>query len=536
MSAYIFLLVLGISSAQLREVDGEGFSQSSFSLSESTFETSLLTAIETSISELESNPKNLDKVLENIAVVIFESLEIIAGAIIGGDGINYKNIQLDFGTAVNASLYMLIQVDGLQNLDVESVASQVTVSTKNIIEEVDGSSEVSIVAKDLGNAIIGAIGDGISEVTGNSFTYKIEIVPGSTPTAISSTSNSASSPSVESNLIVLLQNGKIQLVVQQIEEEVASSTSTSILEFFVQASATETLTPSLIDVFITIFADANFDFEILGDILVESSKVNEDFSYIISEAIIAAAEKNNINGLAQLISIAFKSQSSLSTLLLSAIEGAIVANGCTSSLGTVLIKSKEASSDESSFEAIIASNANASSCLTDSELEAGDFDTAFEVLAGSDIDTIISTFAFAIRAGQQSQVSQFLEKFFESEAISTQNLTALIGSFLQQTPPESSSLMIKAIQSTSDVSSLVAVFRSVLTGTNTEYIDTFVGLIASSVTDKTCGFEDIIDQVLADSSSNQVKTISGHLVVGGAEDCIADYAIPISVPSWWHAS
>eukprot|EP01025_Chloroclados_australasicus_P024497 TRINITY_DN2456_c0_g1_i7.p1 TRINITY_DN2456_c0_g1~~TRINITY_DN2456_c0_g1_i7.p1 ORF type:complete len:771 (+),score=135.87 TRINITY_DN2456_c0_g1_i7:174-2486(+) len=510
----------------------------SFSVASSQFSSSLEQATEQIVPELEADPQNLDQVLEAIAQAIMAELEKIAVALISETSIDASSVASEVGQAVSSALTSITEVQAYAELDVDSVVAQVESSVETILGKISAQPNVAQITEDLANAVIGAIGDAISEVSGATFTFKVTV--NATTTTTSSTEEVASVQS-SSDLLTLLEAGNIQAVITAMQKELTTGSELKVLEFLISASGNVTLQDSLIEVFIGIFAKKSFPMELLVEILVTESDLSADsLTLILQGAIAGATAAGKVNGLMAFIKFAFQGQAtSFQDIVVSSFESAITSGGCTNSLSDVLAS---ASKESSAFQGAILGSANASACASQgleiqfslsisTQLQTGDIATAFESVKTAQVSTIVASFVFSLSAGLTSEVSNLLVKFYGDESVTTEKLSLVIALFMRQDAQNATKIILDSISNTQDTISLIATFKYAFTQAESQVTEEFITLIARSIEGGSCGLSAIVEGVLADATAKQAKSITEQLVNGGAEACVPMVVAPVTEPT-----
>eukprot|EP01024_Parvocaulis_polyphysoides_P017449 TRINITY_DN17701_c1_g2_i2.p1 TRINITY_DN17701_c1_g2~~TRINITY_DN17701_c1_g2_i2.p1 ORF type:complete len:534 (+),score=110.06 TRINITY_DN17701_c1_g2_i2:97-1698(+) len=527
-SCLIFLLISSLalgSPAQSSGSQGSSLNEN-FSISSTSFASLLSTSLKQTAVQLESNPENLDAILENIAQATIGAIEKIATQVKQNTGkVDSEIVADEIGGAVNTSLTPLISVKNFENLDVENVSQQVEDAVKKVLDGVGKGSSVEKITEDLGNALIEAIGEALSKVSGVSFSFKVEISEGSSTEDVPPSPSPPQLSPAASNFLRLLQAGDVDGVVKAMLKQIQQTGDlNTIYEFFTVVAGNEAYYSSMAEVFTIFFGDANSPIQQLSDILGPVYERNSNITVILSEAVLLATSKNQVEGLVPLISVAFTGQGPLNDVMLKSIEGAISSGGCNPFLGNVLSRSKEIADNANAFQSSIVSSAKASSCLAEGlknqfsfsivdKLSEGDIDGAFKATKSTQVTTIVTSFILSIQSGYEIEVSEFLVKFFEDDNITPRKLTVMIATFLIQDPVNAPQILINSMLRTQNQQNLVATFIYAFTKANSKE---FVTLVKASIQNKSCALTNIIGGVLADSDEKQVEEITEILVEGGA--------------------
>eukprot|EP01025_Chloroclados_australasicus_P014506 TRINITY_DN1679_c0_g1_i1.p1 TRINITY_DN1679_c0_g1~~TRINITY_DN1679_c0_g1_i1.p1 ORF type:complete len:664 (-),score=79.52 TRINITY_DN1679_c0_g1_i1:1029-3020(-) len=508
----------------------------SFSISSTQLTSSLEQATAEAVPELESDPQNLDQVLQVIAQAIVSEMEKIAIALIQNSEIDVDGIAVEFGEAVRSALTSITQVEAYEELDVGSVVQQVESSVEGILSEVSTQSDIAKVTENLANAVIGAIGDALADVSGATFSYQVTVSSSRTATSTPAVATTeAAAPSGASALMLLLQVGDIQGVIESMSSQLTSGSEVAVLDFLIQASENSTFQSSLIDVFIEMFASTDFPFQELVEILPLEAQFNpEVFSLVLQGAISAAVAANRVDGLAVFVRLVFQSGSaSIQEDVVSSIGAAIKEGECSQSLSKLLAS---VSSDSRKFQGAIAGDADVSSCTTQglqlqlsitisAQISSGDVDAAFENIKTADVTTIVGSLIRSLRDSQFTEVSNLLIKFYGDESVTTERLSLVISLLLMQDSQNTTSVIVESITNTQDLSRLIATFTFAFTKAESQVTTEFVKLIAGSVENGSCALSKVVYGVLADASQDEAKAITQLLVNGGAEACV-----PVAAP------
>eukprot|EP01025_Chloroclados_australasicus_P070013 TRINITY_DN99_c1_g1_i1.p1 TRINITY_DN99_c1_g1~~TRINITY_DN99_c1_g1_i1.p1 ORF type:complete len:847 (-),score=147.42 TRINITY_DN99_c1_g1_i1:3977-6517(-) len=498
-------------------------------------------ATQQAIPQLESNPTNLDQVLDTIAQAILGEIQrIVAQVILGDNEIDTFEVTKAFGEAVKSSLESISQLEQYGEVDVDSVVAQVESEIARVLVQVSEDSDVGGVTEEIVNAVVGAIGDAISEVTGAVFTYEVNLSSIDTiATNITITDEAGPVSSSSVDLLTLLQDNDVEAITSSIATLLEEDQQLVVLEFLNSTIEQEALYPAMVEVLTAIFGDVKFPQRKLVEVIGSGEFIdNSGLAIILEDAILAAVEAGETGGLLRFINSAFLGQSELSQLMIKSMEGAIGSGGCSVLLADLLTQATKAQND---FLTAIAGSAGISSCLSQGfeiqfplsvvdQIQSGDIDSAYENIKSSQVSTIVASFVFSLSNGIDTEVAELLSKFYEDEVTTVEKLGLIIALFLRQDFENALPVILESVSRTQDLSELIATFKYALTEGEEQVLQEFVSLIAGSVDQGECGLGDIIAGVMRRSRPPQVKAITQLLVDEGLEVCVPGVQ-PVPIPN-----
>eukprot|EP01024_Parvocaulis_polyphysoides_P050266 TRINITY_DN4894_c0_g1_i4.p1 TRINITY_DN4894_c0_g1~~TRINITY_DN4894_c0_g1_i4.p1 ORF type:complete len:749 (+),score=69.19 TRINITY_DN4894_c0_g1_i4:84-2249(+) len=502
-------------------------SGSSFSLAHnSSYVVTLKNTTENSVQILETIPNSLNAVLASIAAATLPDLESITQSLIQGGTLDVKAISLEFGEAVNQSLVIIATQPFFRKLDVESVVAEVETKVERVLNGVGEDSELEIVTTDLANAIIGAIGNGFSEATDTSFTFKV---------SVSSTQAIVDPPSlsIDSNISLqtLAEENNTQAIIQGLRGELQKS-DFEVVEFLAFFLDQPSLYSLLIDIFVEIFTDGEFPIDLLAKDIVQAIELNPNMSQIIEIAFIESIKDGDVQGFESLIVEGVSTRGSLGHQMIQIIESVLKSQGCTPQIAELLVSSQNAAARKQIFKNRIAGSGAVSECLSKGQenqltqqvlisLASGNIQTAFELLSKTQVSTVVASLVFGIDQGYEIEVSELLFKYFQDDSITTEKLTYVIALFMIQQATNTSSLLIETMSDVDNIEELSATFRYAFTKGEPQVQNAFIDLITSSETNGECGLSNIINDILTNSTVEEADTIKTVLEKGGAQACLA---------------
>eukprot|EP01025_Chloroclados_australasicus_P027562 TRINITY_DN27314_c0_g1_i1.p1 TRINITY_DN27314_c0_g1~~TRINITY_DN27314_c0_g1_i1.p1 ORF type:complete len:747 (+),score=114.21 TRINITY_DN27314_c0_g1_i1:104-2242(+) len=147
--------------------------ETGFSLASSDLSSILESSLQSQVASLESDPLDLDPVLEDVGDAIRDELRKFAQKLIASAyTIDQATVADEFGSSVQSALAPIAQIPGFEGIDSESVGAYVESQVLDTLMQMDVDSDLSFIVDSIGDAIIVAIAEGIVEVTGGEYTYE----------------------------------------------------------------------------------------------------------------------------------------------------------------------------------------------------------------------------------------------------------------------------------------------------------------------------------------------------------------------------
>eukprot|EP01025_Chloroclados_australasicus_P049750 TRINITY_DN5689_c0_g1_i1.p1 TRINITY_DN5689_c0_g1~~TRINITY_DN5689_c0_g1_i1.p1 ORF type:complete len:1210 (-),score=229.99 TRINITY_DN5689_c0_g1_i1:891-4403(-) len=200
-------------------------------------ESQLQASLEKALAELESNPDDLNVVFQSIGSVLITILGNIITTIINGGEIDADAISQTIAGSIESALTTAAASSTeFEDLDVAAITAQITTSLESILGDVNvNTANAGDLTVEIANAVLGPIGDNLSEITGTtfSFTISLDATPGasSTTTTTSTTQNAQLQMSV--NIISNISN--TQQATELIKSAAENNQDMAISAAFIQA-------------------------------------------------------------------------------------------------------------------------------------------------------------------------------------------------------------------------------------------------------------------------------------------------------------
>eukprot|EP01023_Acetabularia_acetabulum_P059094 TRINITY_DN7086_c0_g1_i1.p1 TRINITY_DN7086_c0_g1~~TRINITY_DN7086_c0_g1_i1.p1 ORF type:complete len:780 (+),score=135.84 TRINITY_DN7086_c0_g1_i1:116-2455(+) len=465
-------------------------------------QTQLKNAAKDALDALEADPNDLDNVMKQLANVLLTEIGEIVTALLNGTEINAEIVSVDISDTVgNAMSVAASSGNKFQGLEVDSITQEIRTNVGKILSNLGVEANVSRVSSDVANTVLVAIGNALADITGTNFTFKIRVE--ATTEAVDQHYNFKYN-STDDVLIVLdkelqklIKTSLLQL--KKNPERLNTEFSTlatqlvnligQVLSYLLQEGelqASQQIIPRIIFSLTTVLNEMQFfdDSEVLN--------IGQQIQSALQISLGKFGKHENMNELTVnlidtiLTPIGEVLSEQLDMQFTLKIDASVDSYYATNSLPTI--------QDESELNNDVQLQASIQILQSISQTKMA-FDLIQKAAQKGQNIAIAAAFLQAIAQGYQKEFDKLLDLFFNEESIPIDTIVFVTTLTTVQGGEPAINIFIKKMQENKDSQQLSRAFSYAFTTFDRSVTDAFLMLIQQSVTDETCGLQDLVDNM-----------------------------------------